>query len=81
MTSIMFCVCCRCLRLERTGQLLIMLCLTLMVLNVMYILSGQKDVTGNEDQEAGCVTVTGLLHACVLSGNANNIPTLRTSLF
>ena len=51
--------------------MLIMLCLTLIVLNIMYILTGQKEVSADEDQEPGCVTVAGLLHASALSGTCN----------
>ncbi len=51
------------------GQLVIMFCLTLILLNVMYVLAAQYDIVGKEeDKEAACVTVTGLLHVFALSG-------------
>ena len=60
---------CRCLRVELMGQLVIMFCLTLILLNVMHVLAGQYDIVGEEeDKEAACVTVTGLLHVFALSG-------------
>ena len=59
----------RCLRVELMGQLVIMFCLTLILLNVMYVLAAQYDIVGKEeDKEAACVTVTGLLHVFALSG-------------